>query len=116
MTNLPQTPTNTFAKKMDQHAPLPVMTTRRGHGGLAWSLPLSEPSMRQPQDGTAERRMHLAMIDAKLHSNVLNEPEDAKLTGGTRSLTRRLMGLNVTAATRRGPKATTGSASLTDVA
>ena len=72
--------------------------------------------MRQPQDGAVEKRKRLAMIDAKLHSNVLNEPEDARLTGGTRSLTRRLMGLNVTAVTRRGPKATTGSASRTDVA
>lgn len=116
MTNLPQTPTNTLAGKMDKHAPLPVMPTRRGHGGLAWSLPLGEPEMRQPQDGAVEKRKRLAMIDAKLHSNVLNEPEDARLTGGTRSLTRRLMGLNVTAVTRRGPKATTGSASRTDVA
>ena len=55
------------------------------------------------------------MIDAKLHSNVLNEPEDAKLTGGTRSLTRRLMGLNVTEEARRGLKTTRGSASRTDV-
>ncbi|HEX5284789.1 MAG TPA: hypothetical protein VFW30_11780 [Bryocella sp.] len=31
----------------------------------------------------------------------LREPEDAQLTGGTRSLMRRVMGLNVTAGARK---------------
>jgi hypothetical protein len=34
----------------------------------------------------------------------LNEPEDARLTGGTRSLARRLLGLNVLAAYKKVPE------------
>ena len=117
MTNQPQMSTNhVLARKTGKYAPLPVMTTRRGHGGLAWSLPLAEPEMRQPQDGSVAKRKRLAMIDSRLHSNVLQEPEDARLTGGTRSLTRRLMGLNITeAAMRKGPIAH-GPLSRTDIA
>jgi hypothetical protein len=40
------------------------------------------------------------------HDHLLSEPEDAKLTGGTRSLMRRVLGLNVTDALRK-PAATT---------
>ena len=42
-----------------------------------------------------DSRTRLANISSHQHSDVLNEPEDARLTGGTRSLTRRLLGLNV---------------------
>ena len=117
MTNQPQMPINAvLARKTGTHTPLPVMTTRRGHGGRAWSLPLAEPQMRQPQDGSVEKRKRLALIDSKLHSNVLQEPEDARLTGGTRSLTRRLMGLNITEAAMRKRPISNGPSARTDVA
>lgn len=45
------------------------------------------------------------MISSNLHTNLLNEPEDARLTGGTRSLTRRLMGLNIIATYQKTAKA-----------
>lgn len=38
------------------------------------------------------------MISSHLMTNILHEPEDAGLTGGRRSLTRRLLGLNVISA------------------
>jgi hypothetical protein len=63
-------------------------TRRMGHGGSAWSLPLAGKILRQPQDG-APRAATIPFAE-----NLLHEPEDATLTGGTRSLTRRLLGLN----------------------
>ena len=96
MTNTPLTPITIGNRKMT--APLlPTLgETRHGkHGGTAWSVPFSERSLSQPQDGAAARRKSLALINAHLLTNMLDEPEDARLTGGTRSLTRRLLGLNV---------------------
>ena len=97
MTNTPLTPIDTRTSRISTGLPLPVKDTRQGkHGGTAWSVPFSEKNLRQPQDGSAQKRKRLAMIGSQLHTNLLNEPEDAGLTGGTRSLTRRLLGLNVT--------------------
>jgi hypothetical protein len=56
---------------------------------------LTPASAGRPSVTTISRRDHL-----------LSEPEDAKLTGGTRSLMRRVLGLNVTDAPRK-PAATT---------
>ncbi len=99
MMNTPLTPINAGKKIADELFPLRVANTREGkHGGTAWSTPFSDRSLRQPQDGVAERRTRLAMINSHLLANLLDEPEDARLTGGTRSLTRRLLGLNVISA------------------
>lgn len=96
MMNTPLTPIHAGKKMADESFPLRVVNTREGkHGGTAWSTPFSERSLRQPQDGAGERRTRLAIINSHLLTNLLNEPEDAGLTGGTRSLTRRLLGLNV---------------------
>jgi hypothetical protein len=83
-------------------------TRRAGHGGHPWSLPLSarQKMQLQPQDGATAHASKLTSIAARLHSSLSQEPEDARLTGGTRSLTRRLLGLNVTAAPRRAPQST----------
>lgn len=75
---------------------------RTGHGGNLWSLPLSVRALRQPQDGALDTRSRLSSITGHLSNDVLLEPEDAPLTGGTRSLTRRLLGLNV-APIRKSP-------------
>ncbi len=94
----PLTPIYEWTRRIGGRGPVPVMNTRHGkHGGSAWSVPFSEPTLRQPQDGSVERRRRLATISSNLHTNLLDEPEDARLTGGTRSLTRRLMGLNIIA-------------------
>ncbi len=79
---------------------------RMAHGGSAWSLPRGLNGLRQPQDGASPT---LATISADTASplaalkprNNPFEAEDAGMTGGTRSLSRRLMGLNVTAAPRK---------------
>jgi hypothetical protein len=66
---------------------------RVGHGGVAWTAAAKADSLHQPQDGAQEPgTLYTAMTRA-----ALREPEDARLTGGTRSLMRRVMGLNVTA-------------------
>ncbi len=74
---------------------------RAGHGGVAWTASASAESMHQPQDGAQETGNRHTPI-SRLH----REPEDAGLTGGTRSLMRRVMGLNVTALGERkiGPR------------
>jgi hypothetical protein len=65
---------------------------RSDHGGMAWKLPFGR--LRQPQDG-ASVRTKLANIGSHFQLGLHDEPEDAKLTGGTRSLMRRLTGLNM---------------------
>jgi hypothetical protein len=78
---------------------MPVISkTGGGHGGLAWRLPFAaqtDERMMQPQDGAVDPRTRLASIRSHQHSDLLHESEDAQLTGGTRSLDRRLLGLNV---------------------
>jgi hypothetical protein len=77
---------------------------RTGHGGFAWSA--GSRILRQPQDGAPDTRSRLASIASRLNSGLIaesSEPEDASLTGGTRSLNRRLMGLNVIKTGRKLP-------------
>ncbi len=66
---------------------------RNGHGGSAWTANAKADSLHQPQDGAQETG---TLLTARTRM-ALREPEDARLTGGTRSLMRRTMGLNVTA-------------------
>jgi len=54
-------------------------------------------SLRQPQDGASVARPSPRQITAHHDGSLLVEPEDAGLTGGTRSLMRRLIGLNIAA-------------------
>jgi len=68
---------------------------RRSHGGSAWQL---SPNLVQPQDGAAsgvDVKARVAVLSAKLPSAMPFEGEDAGLTGSTRNLFRRLLGLNV---------------------
>lgn len=99
MTQMPPArlnPSNSWMGKPGDLVRMPAMSTRRGgHGGTAWSLPFAAPGMIQPQDGAVDTRTRLASMRSHQHSDVLHESEDALLTGGTRSLDRRLLGLNV---------------------
>jgi hypothetical protein len=65
---------------------------RSVHGGSAWAASGTADNLHQPQDGAQETG---ALLTARTRMS-LREPEDARLTGGTRSLMRRVMGLNVT--------------------
>lgn len=66
---------------------------RNGHGGSAWTATAKADGLHQPQDGAQETG---TLLSARNRLG-FREPEDAGLTGGTRSLMRRVMGLNVTA-------------------
>jgi hypothetical protein len=66
---------------------------RSVHGGSAWAASANGDNLHQPQDGAQETG---TLLTARTRMS-LREPEDARLTGGTRSLMRRTMGLNVTA-------------------
>ena len=71
-------------------------TRRSGHGEVAWSMRTTDAArMRQPQDGAPDSRSRLTTLRPRPQMSLLQEPEDATLTGGTRSLTRRLLGLNI---------------------
>jgi len=74
---------------------------RSEHGGSAWTA-ANAGKLHQPQDGAPEAG---TLLSAR--TRLFREPEDARLTGGTRSLMRRVMGLNVTALaeTRKAPRA-----------
>lgn len=67
---------------------------RNEHGGSAWTAAKPD-KLHQPQDGAQETG---TVVTARTRLTQ-REPEDARLTGGTRSLMRRTMGLNVTAST-----------------
>ena len=69
---------------------------RNRHGGSAWTATADADSLRQPQDGAQETGTLLTALTARTRL-AFREAEDARLTGGTRSLMRRVMGLNVTA-------------------
>lgn len=72
-----------------------VSWKRNEHGGSAWTAAGKSDKLHQPQDGAQETG---TLLTARSRM-ALREPEDARLTGGTRSLMRRTMGLNVTALT-----------------
>jgi hypothetical protein len=81
----------------NRFAPARETSHRTGHGGTAWasaSTSIGEVKLYQPQDGAADPRSRVADIASRMRKMV-GEPEDARLTGGTRSLMRRLSGLNV---------------------
>jgi hypothetical protein len=67
---------------------------RRATSG--YSVPAEE--LGQPQDGGGPSDEALA---SNAGSAAFREPEDARLTGGTRSLMRRVLGLNVTSSVAR---------------
>jgi len=86
--------------RIEQAATLAIDRPRRiTHGSIAWSLPRGANILRQPQDGAPSETNPLLAAAQNRPSPL--EPEDATLTGSTRSLTRRLMGLNVTEAPRK---------------
>jgi hypothetical protein len=72
---------------------------RTQHGSTAWT---SATNLIQPQDGanTGTDKGRVTDIGtrvklSKMGSIALGEPEDARLTGSTRSLVRRMLGLNI---------------------
>ncbi len=74
---------------------------RTGHDSSAVPVRPQEMLARQPQDGAldsfGDRRVNALR---SIYPSLTGEPEDARLTGGTRSLMRRVMGLNVVAPLR----------------
>jgi len=96
----------------------PMAPRRTGYGSaLRSQLPAAE-QLRQPQDGAAPIRAKLATITAHLQSqnDFFQEPEDARLTGGTRSLKRRLLGLNMGLKLKKVPAIVAGAIAQPKVA
>ena len=82
--------------RVDRAETVHANTRRTAHGGTAWGA-RPENEMKQPQDGGADLDVRSRLAEISAHPNRLGfiEPEDARITGTTRSLMRRLMGLNV---------------------
>ena len=95
MTQTPPARMSSWINKIGDVVRMPAMASRQGHGGSAWSLPFAEAGMMQPQDGSVENRSRVSSMRPHQNIDGLHEPEDARLTGGTRSLDRRVLGLNV---------------------
>lgn len=84
-----------WKNKMHDRMTSPLVAPRRvSHGGSGW---LHEPASerQQPQDGAFDANGDGARQRVAEMPTSWMEPEDARLTGGTRSLMRRLMGLNM---------------------
>jgi hypothetical protein len=105
---------DTTGNRVAHMATVTIAPTRRsGHGETAWSLRTDPARLRQPQDGAPDK---LATLRQRPQVRVLQEPEDATLTGGTRSLPRRLLGLNVMAKQKVAPIVAGGSLARKKVA
>ncbi len=77
---------------------------RVNHGSTAWSLPSRRPSGIQPQDGSLTNPPRVAAMPARANGGkVAGETDDSRITGGTRSLSRRVLGLNNVTADGRKP-------------
>ena len=86
---------------------------RVAHGGVAWAVNRQEINLHQPQDGASDTRGRVTDIGSRLLKIAASEPEDARLTGSTRSLVRRLSGLNLERLTRPiAPKSVAGAGSI----
>jgi hypothetical protein len=82
-----ESPQRRFAPAQETH--------RVAHGSTAWAVTAAaDVNLHQPQDGVVAQRRRVTDIASRLRK-VVGEPEDARLTGGTRSLMRRLSGLNI---------------------
>lgn len=79
-----------------------IGSSRPHHDGNGW-MHVPAEDRRQPQDGAPKAAgkvlpspvLHFSRSAPHLERGLLMEPEDARITGSTRSLTRRLMGLNI---------------------
>jgi hypothetical protein len=95
-----------------QESTVESMSWRRsGHGSSATPQRPEDMRLRQPQDGATEASASRVASLRSSTPGLTGEPEDARLTGGTRSLMRRVLGLNVMApavpvpAQKRGARA-----------
>ncbi len=81
---------------------------RANHGGSGWSLPSRLSACLQPQDGSQAAAPRVARMPVRPGSwKLACESDDARITGTTRSLSRRVLGLNnVAADQRKNPLAT----------
>lgn len=67
---------------------------RSGHGSSAWPQRPDNMRLRQPQDGALGDAARVTELPSNV-AGLTGEPDDARITGGTRSLMRRVLGLNV---------------------
>jgi hypothetical protein len=69
---------------------------RTTHGSSAWTLPFGTATLRQPQDGalTGPAQPVTSTRLKQLRSHAAPDTDDDRLSGATRSLSNRILGLN----------------------
>src|SRR4051812_5572957 len=79
----------------NRFGPAPEMPRRTLNGATTAVETKESLNLYQPQDGATAQRRRVTDIASRFLKVSAGEPEDARLTGGTRSLMRRLSGLNL---------------------
>jgi hypothetical protein len=98
----------------NRFGPTPEMPRRPLNGATAAVENRESVNLYQPQDGATAQRRRVTDIASRLLKLSAGEPEDARLTGGTRSLMRRLSGLNLVQFSRPGMKTRSMKPALTN--
>ena len=98
----------------NRFGPTPEMPRRPLNGAAAAVENKQSVNLYQPQDGASAQRRRVTDIASRLLKLSPDEPEDARLTGGTRSLMRRLSGLNLVQFSRSGKQARSMKPALTN--
>jgi hypothetical protein len=88
---------NNFAGRLHRMQPSAADAPRRTtHGSCAWTLPFGTTTLRQPQDGalTGPAQPVSSTRLKQLRPHAAPDTEDDRLSGATRSLSNRILGLN----------------------
>jgi hypothetical protein len=88
--------TNSVARLRRMQTPAADAPRRTTHGSCAWTLPFGTTSLRQPQDGalTGSAQPVASTRLKQLRSHATPDTDDDRLSGATRSLSNRVLGLN----------------------
>ena len=98
----------------NRFGPTPEMPRRPLTGVSAAAESGDRAKFYQPQDGATAQRRRVTDIASRLLNLSAGEPEDARLTGGTRSLMRRVSGLNLVQFSRSGMKPQSAKSGMTN--
>jgi hypothetical protein len=88
--------TNSVARLRRMQSQTVEAPRRTTHGSSAWTLPFGTTTLRQPQDGAltgAAQPVTSARLK-QLRSRATADTDDDRLSGATRSLSNRILGLN----------------------
>lgn len=93
--------TSSVSRLHRMQTPVAETPRRTTHGSCAWTLPFGTTTLRQPQDGvprdgalTGSSQPVSSTRVKQLRSRAATDTDDDRLSGATRSLSNRVLGLN----------------------